>query len=43
MKPRLLLSLTALVVIAVIVLGAAVYVHNHSNVYTNEERMDRRH
>jgi hypothetical protein len=38
MKLRLLLSLTALVIIAVVVLGAAAYVHNHPNVYAKEER-----
>jgi hypothetical protein len=38
MKPRLLLALTALVIIAVVVLGAAEYVHKHPDVYAKEMR-----
>jgi hypothetical protein len=38
MKTKLLLSLTVLVMIAVIVIGAAGYVYAHPNVYSIEER-----
>jgi hypothetical protein len=38
MKTKLLLSLTALVMIAFIVIGAAGYVYVHPNVYSIEER-----
>jgi hypothetical protein len=38
MKLRLLLSLTVLVIIAVVVLGAAEYVHIHPDVYGKEMR-----
>jgi hypothetical protein len=38
MKIRLVLSLSALVIIAVIILGAAGYVNAHPNMYSKEER-----
>jgi hypothetical protein len=38
MKLRLLLSLTALVILAVVMLGAAEYVHQHPDVYAKEVR-----
>jgi hypothetical protein len=38
MKIRLVLSLSALVIIAVIILGAAGYVNAHPDTYSKEER-----